>query len=160
MKSLKQLFCGFATSICQEPTEDDSFHPHEWSISGEALRNLAKQSFPGVQLHIWDRQFFYTSNEDWNEVVRRVLFNMPTYTAEKFDCENFALLCSARTCEAFQLNTMGLAIGRIPAGYHGFNVFLARYGEETEFYILEPQTGIFVPAAGETEYQVEEVIFG
>ena len=38
------------------------------------------------ELHLWDNRYFYCSHEDWGKVFEKVLLDMPSYTAEKFDC--------------------------------------------------------------------------
>jgi len=108
------------------------------------------------ELHLWDSRYFYCSHEDWEKVLAKVLLDMPKYTAEKFDCENFALLASARTSELFKLNTCGIAIGQSPLGYHGFNIFVSEFG----LHYLEPQTGDIYSVDKNSSYKAEIVIFG
>ena len=90
------------------------------------------------QLHLWDGKYWYVSHEDWGQVFRDVLLNLPEYTTEKFDCEDFALLTSARISERYKINACGIAIGNSPWGYHGFNIFYSEAG----LHYLEPQNGM------------------
>ena len=108
------------------------------------------------ELHLWDSRYFYCSHEDWEKVLAKVLLDMPKYTAEKFDCENYAMLASARTSELFELNTMGIAIGQSPFGYHGFNIFVSKAG----LFYLEPQTGDIYNIVENSGYKAEIAIFG
>ena len=108
------------------------------------------------ELHLWDSRYFYCSHEDWGKVFAKVLLGMPKYTAEKFDCEDFAMLTSARTSELFKLNTCGTAIGQSPFGYHGFNLFVSEVG----LFYLEPQTGDIYSISENSGYKAEIAILG
>ena len=106
--------------------------------------------------YLWDGNYWYVSHEDWGKVFTDVLLNLPKYITDKFDCEDFALLVSARVLERYKLNTCGIAIGDSPWGYHGFNIFLS---EEGLFY-LEPQTGDVYPITEDSGYLAHIVIIG
>ena len=121
-------------------------------------RDLQEQLQPlGLEkLYLWDSKYWYVSLEDWGKVFADVLLNMPKYTAEKFDCEDFALLTSAKVSERYRLNICGIAIGDSPWGYHGFNIFLSEVG----LYYLEPQDGMMYPVTEDSGYKAEIVIIG
>lgn len=108
------------------------------------------------ELHLWDTRYWYTAHEDWGKVFQKVLLDMPKYTAERFDCENYSLLTAARVAELFKLNTCGIAIGQSPLGYHGFNIFLSEFG----LYYLEPQTADVFSVDEDSGYKAEIVIMG
>ena len=127
----------------------------EIEITADELRSLLN-SLGLRELHLWDSRYFYCSHEDWGKVFAKVLLNMPKYTAEKFDCENYAMLASARTSELFKLNTCGIAIGQSPFGYHGFNLFVSEAG----LFCLEPQTGDIYSVSENSGYKAEIAIFG
>ena len=106
-------------------------------------------------LFLWDYYYYYCSHEDWGKVFEKVLLNMPEYTTEKFDCENFALLTSVRTSELFKLNTCGIAVGQSPFGYHGFNIFISDKG----LFYLDPQNSMVYNIEEDSGYRAEIVIF-
>lgn len=106
--------------------------------------------------YLWDSRYYYASHEDWGKVFGKVLLNMPKYIYDIFDCENIAFLVSVRVAELFHLNTCGICIGKSPAGYHGFNVFVSEEGLSW----LEPQTGEVFPVQEKSGYIAELVIFG
>ena len=108
------------------------------------------------KLYLWDNRYWYVSLEDWGKVFADVLLNMPSYTVDKFDCEDFALLTTAKVSERYHLNTCGIAIGDSPMGYHGFNIFVTEVG----LYYLEPQTGMMYPVTEDSGYKAEIVILG
>ena len=110
------------------------------------------------ELHLWDSRYFYCSHEDWGKVLVKVLLGMPKYVAEKLDCENMAMIASARTSELFKLNTLGIAIGQSPWGYHGFNLFVSRVDDENKLYYLEPQTSMVYDVTENSGYRAEIVI--
>ena len=127
----------------------------EFEMDANQLANLL-QPLGLRELHLWDSRYFYCSHEDWGKVFTKVLLGMPKYTAEKFDCENYAMLTSARTSELFRLNTCGIAIGQSPFGYHGFNLFVSEAG----LFYLEPQTGDIYSVSENSGYKAEIAIFG
>ena len=127
----------------------------EFEMSAATLKGLLEPL--GLrELHLWDDKYFYCSHEDWGKVFAKVLLNMPRYTAERFDCSNYAMLASARTSELFKLNTCGIAIGQSPWGYHGFNLFVSEAG----LFYLEPQTFDIYNVKENSGYKAELVIFG
>lgn len=106
--------------------------------------------------YLWDNIYCYVRHEDWGKIFKDVLLNMPKYTSDKFDCENFAMLVSARVSEKYRLNTCGIAIGEGLGGRHGFNIFLSESG----LFYLEPQTGDVYSVFEDNGYKAEMVIFG
>lgn len=133
---------------------------HIPSITGIEMTSRKLRAMLNVlglrELHLWDSRYFYCSHEDWGKVFEKVLLDMPKYTAEKFDCENYAFLASARTSELFKLNTCGIAIGQSPMGYHGYNIFVSDAG----LFYLEPQTAMIYDIMEDSGYKAEIVIFG
>ena len=105
---------------------------------------------------LWDNAFYYFSLEDWGKVFTDILKNMPEYTADKFDCDNFALLTVTRITEKYKVNGAGVAIGDSPWGYHGWNIFVA---SPFELFYLEPQTGQIIEL-DDGEYKAHYVVWG
>jgi hypothetical protein len=56
---------------------------------------------------------------------------------ETYDCEDYALEAMVLVSKKFGLNTFAMAIGNVPGGRHGFNVFYTDNG----WWIYEPQPG-------------------
>lgn len=130
----------------------------EFSMSSSQLRSMLERHLE-LQLGkaiLWDRRYYCVSHSDWGKVFGDVLLNMPKYTKDKFDCENFALLVSARVAEKYKLNSCGIAIGDSPWGRHGFNIFLSDVG----LFYLEPQNGDVFPIEEDSGYKADLVIFG
>jgi hypothetical protein len=127
----------------------------EYELSIQDLYNQL-QVLALEKLYLWDRKYWYVSLEDWGKVFADVLLNMPKYTADKFDCEDFALLTTAKVNERYKLNTCGIAIGDSPQGYHGFNIFVSEAG----LYYLEPQNGMMYPVTEDSGYKAEIAIMG
>jgi len=107
-------------------------------------------------LYLWDYCYYYVSHEDWGKVFADVLLNMPEYTRDKFDCENYSMLTVARISEKYKLNSCGIAIGQSPYGYHGFNIFLSDAG----LFYLEPQTSMVHSIEEDSGYKAEIIILG
>jgi len=126
----------------------------EYSLSGQALsQKLAPLNLEKV--YLWDYNYWHVSLEDWGKVLKDVVFGMPKYTTDKFDCAHFAMLVSARVSERYQLNTCGIAIGQSPWGEHGYNLLV----HEDGLIYFEPQTGDFIPVK-DGSYKARLVIFG
>ena len=112
------------------------------------------------ELHLWDNRYWYTIHEDWGKVFSEVLLNMPKYVADRWDCEDYALLTTARVGELFKLNTCGVCIGQSPWGYHGYCLFLSRPENKDRLFILEPQNGLIYPVEKPEGYKPELLIMG
>ena len=127
----------------------------EYELSAQDLAEQLQTLGLG-KLYLWDHKYWYASLEDWGKVFADVLLNMPKYTTDKFDCENFALLTCSKVSERYQLNTCGIAIGDSPWGYHGFNIFITEVG----LYYLESQDGMMYPITEDSGYKAQIVIMG
>ena len=130
-----------------------------YSTSGEWLGgDLQRKNINPT--HLWDGEYFYHQGVDWQKIINDVLINMPSYTTDKFDCDNFAMLTCCRIIEKYKVNGIGIAIGSSPMGYHAFNIFLA-YSEvnKAELFMLEPQTGVIMELNTEG-YRVDSIIWG
>jgi len=97
---------------------------------------------PEAEIHAWDGRYWGCSMADWEAIIADVLRDVPVYKAERFDCDNFAILFSALVAQRYQLNTCAIAIGTSPGGYHAWNLIRAEDG----WHILEPQNGRVDPA--------------
>ncbi len=106
-------------------------------------------------VHLWDSIYYSVSLIDWNRIFWDILKNMPAYVTDKFDCDNFALQFMARVNMKYKLNGCGLVIGKVPNGYHAWNIFVAPDG----LYYFEPQTGQVIEI-GTEEYIGKEVFWG
>ena len=129
----------------------------EYTITSSQLKELLNRTYPGIEMHLWDNAYWYISHGDWGKVFGDVLKNFPKWTAERFDCSNYAMLCSARVSEKYKLNTCGICIGDSPMGRHGYNVFLSA---GVTLDILEPQTGMVYHSDENSGYIPRLVIFG
>ena len=157
MAGILQRVCRFLIAACEDRPE--KVLPQEWRMSHRELKSVFDSTFPGATAWIWDRWYYYVTLEDWGRIIKDVLYNMPRYTSSRFDCENFAMLCSSRVSERYKVNMMAVAIGRNPSGPHGFNVFVSRVDDEPRLFILEPQTGMVYEPEEDSGYSVREVIF-
>jgi len=104
---------------------------------------------------LWDSFYYYYSFGDWVRVFDDILANMPKYTTDKFDCDNFALLTVARIMEKYHVNGCGIAIGDSPMGYHAWNIFIT----QTSLYYMEPQIGKVLDLKGDG-YTAHYVVWG
>lgn len=131
----------------------------EYTIPREDLRSLL-QDKGAEQIFLWDSNYWYISLEDWQRIFPDVLLNKPKYVTDKLDCEDFALIATARVLEKYQLNTCGIAIGQSPFGEHGYNLFVAEVDGKAELFILEPQNGLVYNIDEPSGYKARLVIMG
>lgn len=130
----------------------------EYKMDSNELYTLLGDT--GAKLHIWDSYFFYVSLEDWGKVFADVLLGMPRFTKDKFDCENFAMLTTARVLERWKLNTCAVVVGTSSIGSHGFNLFIAKVDDGVNIFLLEPQTGNIMPVEEPEGYKPKVIIIG
>lgn len=134
--------------------------PQDYKMSWQALRLLFETTFPGARLYIWDNWYYYLDHEDWGPVLEDVLLGMPDYTSSRFDCENFATLCTCRVSSKYLINTMGIAVGTHNGQAHGFNVFVSHVDGAPQLFLLEPQTGMVMPPSEPEGYEIDYAIVG
>ena len=112
-----------------------SFEKHQ--IAGVYLKSQLEDLGLEVPMGMLDGQYYYTNLEGWCKVLYDLAFGSNLYKKDNFDCENYALKAMNLCHERYGLNTMALAIGDIPDGRHGFNIFY--HGEG--FMLWEPNDG-------------------
>jgi len=128
--------------------------PIEYQLNATELSAML-QPLGLERAYLWDYNYWFISLMDWGKILKDVTFGMPKYTVDKFDCENAAMLVSARVSERYHLNTCGIAIGQSPWGEHGYNLLVT----ETNLIYFEPQTGDFIPT-DDGSYKAHTVLFG
>ncbi len=126
----------------------------EYPLTGNQVFELVKDATDHV--YIWDSQYWTVSLEDWKRIFDDVLSGLPKYLLDRFDCEDFAMIVMARILERYGLNTCGVAVGKVPFGYHGYNLFVEWEEGQPKLHVLEPQTGEIDPQG----YEKDTVIFG
>tara|TARA_Y100000310_G_scaffold144390_1_gene143653 strand:+ start:26118 stop:26726 length:609 start_codon:yes stop_codon:yes gene_type:complete len=102
-----------------------------------------------------DSKYYYCRAEDWAEVFSWIYleFDMPSYLAQRFDCEDSALLLKGLVASFFGLNYFGVAIGKKGEVSHAFNFFRTERG----LLFLEPQSGEFF-SPNEKDYTMGYVL--
>ncbi|GAI81070.1 unnamed protein product, partial [marine sediment metagenome] len=70
-----------------------------------------------------DGWIYFTDMEGWGKILWDLVFNSKLYKTDIFDCDKYALKAYITCCERYSLNSLLLAIGDVPLGRHGFNVF-------------------------------------
>ncbi len=115
---------------------------------GEVLTFLSDQTgIPARSISLADEKFYVETIDKIYQIIEFDLLDQEEYHADWFDCENFALLFSARTALIYKLNSLGTAFGNIydPATNkllfrHGFNLILAHENGILKLKTYEPQT--------------------
>jgi len=137
----------FRKKILLPPKPSITFYEAPQGSIGPELRALNIKI-----LYPLDSQYFYTTTWGYGQAVDyiRRIHSFPPYAAEKFDCDDFAILLKALLSEYFGLSAVGIAIGETATGgAHAFNYARAESGWIT----IEPQTGQIV-----TDYKINHIL--
>ncbi len=110
-----------------------------------------KMMYPGLL----DSQYYYTTAKDWAEVLDYIFFkfDMPSYLADRQDCDDFAILLKGLVDSFFGLNYFAVVIGTAPGGGHAWNMFMTESG----LLQFEPQNGNSLEL-GEKGYKPEYIL--
>jgi len=119
-------------------------------MASARLRHLSPCS-----CYFFDNIYYYPDGKTWANILWDVLSGMPSYVADRWDCEDYSLLTKTRIGERYKINGIGVAIGDSPLGYHAWNVLLM---DENTLKYLEPQTGD-VFDIGDKKYTAEMILW-
>jgi hypothetical protein len=86
---------------------------------------------------MWNNWYYYTDDVGWANVLYHLVFSSSLYKPDRFDCEKYGLKAMITCSEEYGLNALCLAIGDMPLGRHGFNIFFLGDG----FMLFEPNRG-------------------
>ena len=130
-----------------------TFYELDWQIVKNELYALNIQ----VPLGLFDAfsPYYYTTLWGIQEAVKyaRRVYPFPKFKEPIMDCDDFATLMKGLISAEFGINAFGIALGKMPLGYHAYN--LARV--EDRWVNIEPQSGdIF--EIGERDYLCDRII--
>ena len=110
----------------------------EYEITGHSLKSKLKALGLEVPLEMLDYTYYHTDLEGWGKILYDLVLKSSLYKTDRFDCENYALRVMNLCAERYGLNAMGLVIGDMSLGRHGFNIF---YCGDDHFMLFEPNEG-------------------
>lgn len=113
------------------------------------VRRLAGKFDSAFQLYLADERYYLPPECDVKEIVVNSKLDQRTWCAERFDCDDFALVMKAHFCEAAYADgkrraahCFGIVWGMLPDA-HAINWVITSDGV---LRFIEPQTGrIFLP---------------
>lgn len=129
----------------------------EYYIDANSLRTKIKALGATIPFDMLDSWYYYTDLEGWSKILPDLVFKSSLYRKDRFDCEDYALKTMVTCRERYGLNTMGVVIGNMPQGRHGFNMFYFGDG----FMLFEPNEGYVWSGAfeiGDYGYSPEEIL--
>jgi len=90
-----------------------------------------------------DSKYYQPTDEGWAEALLYIYKTqeVPIYTSDTMDCEDFAMWLKVMLNIHFHINTCAFVIGDIPQGKHGFNLLRLSDG----WYVWEPQPSFDAP---------------
>jgi len=117
-----------------------------------------------------DGKYKLVSLDTWKKIIRSDTLNLTKkWHRDVFDCDDFAIVFKAHVSEFYEINSVGVALGRIYdvktnkyVGCHAYNLIVAKNGS-IELYVYEPQTDELVKAEKRTKlgnciYETDVVI--
>jgi len=118
-------------------------------VRAEVTRQLRGKLDSAFQLYLADDEYYLPPMDDVKEIIRNTRLDQREWVAERFDCDDFALVLKAHFCEAAYADgkrraahCFGIVWGMLPDA-HAINWFLC---DDGAIYFVEPQTGrIFEP---------------
>ena len=148
-----------------------------FGVKGEmvfnSVINTRLVSTLGCKTMLLDLWYKVVDLNTWKEIIQSDTLNsIKKWKRDVFDCDNFAIVFMAHVEELYEINSVGLAIGKIYdansnklVGYHAFNVIVVKEGNDLEVYLYEPQTDGLAKASKRTKlgnwlYEVDWVIMG
>lgn len=129
-----------------------------YELSGLALQVKLHSLGLEVPMGMLDSRYYTTDLEGWGKILEDLVFNSDLYKADIYDCENYALKAMNLCAEKYGLNTLGVALGFIPGGYHGFNIL---FTADDDFMLFEPNFGFGYGGCfeiGENDYRPQKVL--
>jgi len=108
----------------------------EYKVKAQEVYNILVGKYPNVDIQLWDENYYILPLTEWKPVLEEVRYSLPDYLKDKFDCENFAIVTSARVALNYMINSCGIGVG----GGHAFNLILAYEGGEVIPHTYEPQS--------------------
>lgn len=120
-----------------------------------------------------DEKYRVPTLDEWVEIINSDRLNEEKeYMKDVFDCDNFAIVFSAHCSEKYNINSAGVAAGRIYSaktgeflGLHAYNLLVVDEDSHVVLYLYEPQTDEYVRAESRTKlgnfiYETMYVVFG
>lgn len=105
----------------------------------QRLEDSVSELRKDIHYYPLDKYYWVTSEEDFMKVAKKDKTNMIEYVSEKFDCENFAMLFSARMSYKYHLNSVGIVIDY--SSQHAYNIIVFRDGSVK---LYEPQEELLI----------------
>jgi len=135
--------------------------------------NTKLTSVLGCDTMLLDSWYKVVDLDTWKEIIQSDLLNLTKkWKKEVFDCDNFAITFVGHVSELYEINSVGIALGKVYdassnklVGYHAFNVIVVKEDKDLGIYVYEPQTDGLAKASRRTKignwiYEVDLVIMG
>lgn len=118
---------------------------NDW-VNNSYVTLLLKQTI-GCKVKILDLYYRVVDLETWKKIIQSDTLNLTKkWHKDVFDCDDFAIVFKAHVAEFYEINSVGVAIGRVYdantlefIGYHAYNVIIVR-DDDCNVYLYEPQT--------------------
>jgi len=120
-----------------------------------------------------DEKYKVLTLDEWNQIIQSDTLNVAKkWKKDVFDCDNFAIAFSAHCAEYYEVNSAGIAVGKVrdadtleEVGKHAYNILAVKENEELVLYLYEPQTDGLAKAGRQVKldswiYETEVVVFG
>tara|TARA_Y100000310_G_scaffold309636_1_gene353943 strand:- start:820 stop:1260 length:441 start_codon:yes stop_codon:yes gene_type:complete len=127
--------------------------PKLYMITGASMRANIIAAFPTIppeKIDIDDSYYFYCGWDDWGKVLLKAQEKLPTYMAERRDCDWFAYYVAVMVTYWFAINTCIVVEGYANGVRHKWNMvfdgdsFTQLESQQREVY-YEPDSPEYIP---------------
>ena len=108
----------------------------------QKVQALGIDVFPKTDDFTLDDWYYYTDLDGWAKILPDLVLNSNLYKPNVFDCEDYGLKAQIECSLRYGINSLRLCIGKVPKGWHGFNIF--PYGDDKGIeglMLFEPNAG-------------------
>jgi hypothetical protein len=107
-----------------------------YSMDGNTMSIQLDRANLAHPFGVLDGKYQYSDLNGWVQVLGRL--KQDKYITEFEDCEDLAMDATLESSETYRLNAIGLAVGSVPAGYHGYCILWVK---DIGWMLFEPQSG-------------------
>lgn len=139
-----------------------AFHLEPKIIIYQDFLSFIISKLPNVSTVLLDGKYYALSFWQWKDIIEYDWIDLRKWTAEKFDCDDFARVFQAHIFEIFEINTVGTVYGKIFnkdtnafIDYHYWNCIVSQ--EENgakKLYFFESENDLWI------EYNGGNIVMG
>jgi len=123
----------------------DAFHINPVRISYDEmltfLQDITENKLNYISLA--DQNYYLIPWEQWKQIIEVDWTDKKKYLKDRFDCDNFAFLFAARMAEIFDINSAGVAHGKVNIGHFWNAIVVKDNMGNLRLYYYEPMKDLY-----------------